>query len=265
MIGRDHANASGKRNSLNGFTLIELLVVVAIIALLLAVLLPALNKARDMAKGVNCKANLKQIALAWQMYLEDHEGYFYKGVDTNHFFGGWKGWEALIPRPLNRYVDLPLEIKTEQGAEIFRCPADKGGIYDRMAYKWFGNSYQMNLMLVGPTALPVSGYIPEWVKELNSEINKHIERLNRDSVADHSLLLLVGDNNWVNQWDPIGVCEKSWHGQVHHNNLAFMDGHVDFVKIRKGLYVTPKYRVQPLRKLDSISHELQKEIPCNCE
>ncbi len=58
----------------NGFTLIELLVVIAIIALLMALLMPALNVAREQARGISCSANQKTLALAYIMYAGENDG-----------------------------------------------------------------------------------------------------------------------------------------------------------------------------------------------
>jgi prepilin-type N-terminal cleavage/methylation domain-containing protein/prepilin-type processing-associated H-X9-DG protein len=56
-----------------GFTLVELLVVIAVLTLLMGILFPVFTAAREAARRSNCLSNLRQIAVAHRMYVEDHE------------------------------------------------------------------------------------------------------------------------------------------------------------------------------------------------
>jgi prepilin-type N-terminal cleavage/methylation domain-containing protein/prepilin-type processing-associated H-X9-DG protein len=67
-----------------GFTLIELLVVIAVIALLLSILMPALQRVKQQAKTLACRANVRQWALYFTMYTEEHNGRFEAGVGNGH-------------------------------------------------------------------------------------------------------------------------------------------------------------------------------------
>ncbi len=87
---------------LRAFTLIELLVVIAIIAILASMLLPALGRAKALARATACRGNLVQLGLAWEMYLHDADDRFPDRRDLKSSLPGgflpWATWPKSDPR-----------------------------------------------------------------------------------------------------------------------------------------------------------------------
>jgi prepilin-type N-terminal cleavage/methylation domain-containing protein len=113
-----------KSNKQIGFTLIELLVVIAIIAILAALLLPALASAKQKGQRAVCLSNLKQIGLAFTLYLGDHQDHFADRRDLKTSLPGgylpWSTWPASDPR--GGWAAIVLKEEGTSDA-LWSCPA----------------------------------------------------------------------------------------------------------------------------------------------
>lgn len=242
------------------FTLLEVLVVIGILSLLIAMLIPALAESRAAAKSLQCKNNLRQIAIAWHLYLDAHDDHFYQDINANVIYGGKTTRIPSFrkPRPLNPFLDLP-EMVDE--APVFHCPTDTGGPrVEPTHYDHYGTSYATNRWLIGQDQVEPPEADP--CHDVLDKMNEHLRKLRRADVYQEGKLILAGDFGWTYEVNPLDDKKAEWHRKPCGFNIAFLDGHVDFVKMRKGLYVTSQYHVIPFEQLIPEAIACQEEVDC---
>jgi prepilin-type N-terminal cleavage/methylation domain-containing protein/prepilin-type processing-associated H-X9-DG protein len=115
------------------FTLLELLVVLAIIGLLAALLLPALSRSRAAGQQGRCVSNVRQIAVAIDLYTADNEQEFplnYDGLAGRQLVPNWAYGNMADPferRDADVLVDPARTLLTPylKTARLYKCPSDR--------------------------------------------------------------------------------------------------------------------------------------------
>jgi prepilin-type N-terminal cleavage/methylation domain-containing protein/prepilin-type processing-associated H-X9-DG protein len=256
-----------RRSNARGFTLIELLVVIAVIAILAALLLPALSHVKEQAHTIQCKNNLRQWAIALQLYLGDNQ--VYPGPAVMLHLEKYVGEKYPVPRfgyySGGRGVAVQKPINS-----VYHCPSyDRlPGWYTSMAAGWGPYGYNMGgvgtvsfgvttivsgLGLAGRTGTYNSGMLRNDFPPIHE--NAVVNPANMIALADARLSWLTGES-WgtgpahkpiitghiylyhlpisaTRQADNIGLSEGVY--QRRHRaqfNTLFCDGHIETLKIK---------------------------------
>ena len=239
------------------FTLIELLVVIAIIAILASMLLPALSRARSMAKRADCTNNLHSLAMASSMYNGDNDDMYAIGTavlepqySTTFLAENWH-------HRLDHYLDPALKpfneswtgVQSQFGDAnhdkgIWDCNQDmditiSGNYVGQISY--FANAYLFrNWQLVSgePVAKGVNGNGKGYTRTSQLRGPDSIIQIGHWSRgmydANKAWLLTYP---WSANWEyflthAANFGPLQWHGTLHQGaaTYAAADGHVELVK-----------------------------------
>jgi len=213
-----------------GFTLIELLVVIAIVALLISLILPALGRAQTAAKRVACAAQMKQMGVFVQIYVNENNGYLvaaYEEAPWHSSFYGWlldnKAWHVTVD------PGAVTELRGSFYAKLTKCPAEPRPWLEPDDY---GSKFNPSYGLNAEAAVYIHGAAP-WMRVPLNRLTDFA------TPGEVSYMIDTRGHVWYDlphileyvTLDPpggvIGNLERRGdrHGGVL--NSLFVDGHVD--------------------------------------
>ena len=211
------------------FTLIELLVVIAIIALLMSILMPALQAARDQAKGIMCQSNMGNLIKAWLMYKDDNND---RLISANAGTYGWYrdrvtsySTELYLQEQegIRRGLLYPYVGKT---INTYRCPADARkfmtGQFTFRSYSIAGGANGVES--TGSASWQIVPCMKYSEIKRPAEKFIFIEESDPRGMNGGSWVMRPVTRTWV---DPFAI----WHSKSR-STLAFADGHPEMRRWR---------------------------------
>jgi prepilin-type N-terminal cleavage/methylation domain-containing protein/prepilin-type processing-associated H-X9-DG protein len=216
--------------SVRVFTLIELLIVIAIIALLASMLLPALKKARDTAKAIQCVNNLKQLSVCSVSYENENDSI----IPAGH----WYDWIPFAP-----YIDPRLTKGT--AANPYYCISNSyyvryynywstrtdppgSDTADRLRHLYGGYGFNYHMSLFNESN---PGLRPPSVKLM--KIKKTAGTIHMGDVKSYAEMSSVNDINWcfgfpmIKSWKIGATDDPRTFLHNGQDNYLFVDSHVE--------------------------------------
>ncbi|HZV35587.1 MAG TPA: DUF1559 domain-containing protein [Verrucomicrobiae bacterium] len=261
---RDNYRAALKEAIASGFTLIELLVVIAIIAILAGLLLPALSKAKEKGRSIQCLSNQKQLSLAWIMYPDDNGNQLcpnHDGATTDPTINWIAGWLNFTPDNsdntntwyLQRGLLAPY---CNKQIGIYKCPSDRYFCLERGERMDRVRSYSMNGFIQGGAyyaeadSTPYPRNYSHWYHGPGTIFLAYNTTTDLSKPTPSDLFVFSEEHpdsindGWMNVRSANGVywedLPASFHGEG--SNMGFADGHAAFHK-----WMDPAYTCPPVK------------------
>jgi len=180
-----------------------------IIAILAAILFPVFARAREKARQTSCLSNVKEIALAGLMYVQDYDELMFGNNNAPCTYLLPDGSVSTSVNMLWMYQVVPY-IKN---AQIFNCPSSTN--------RWPPNAYSGSLGY---------GFNDKYLNRVALALVK----------SPASELMLVDCIYYLADWDS-NADNHQPPNPVHNegSNVAFMDGHAKWMKATSIAFYSP--------------------------